>query len=421
MARKNKKNGRKRQKRKTIVLNIPKNEYENFLSDRIFCRDLILERLEAYPELFPVSSTPKNLQLNGSSRVSKKSGYRLKQVIVAGVYYEIRPSWLLSYHRGECADVKWGIFLIRHGVPFWVVAMIFGMYAMYWYRLFISFSQNSIVGTTVKRVPIPVDLLADEEHSRTKGKKSYIGTTIAKGCILGVRVVKSACESSLKRAYKIFKQEALNIDPNYQADTFNIDGWKPLFKVLRELWPKANLMQCILHAWIKIRDRATKKLQFSFDIASEKFWDCYKAVNKQEFSQRVRRLRQWTTKNVEESAMKTNILDFCNKRDKWKVFYDYPQAHRTSNMLDRIMKQMSRFIFNNQYFHASNKSATKLMRSFALVHNFSPWSPWTVKLNEGWKSPFERLNKFRYVDDWFENFMMATSLNGYKNYHCKTL
>ena len=249
MARKNKKNCRKRQKRKTIVLNIVKNEYEKFLTDKVFCRNLILEHLGSYPELFPVGAAPKNLQLNGSSRVSQKSGYRLKRVIIAGVNYEIRPSWLLSYHRGESADVKWGIFLIRHGVPFWVIALIFGKYAMYWYRLFISFSQNSIVGTTVKKVPIPVDLLVDEEHSRTKGKKSYIGT--------------------------------------------------------KQLWPEAKPIQCILHAWIKIRNRATKKLQFSFDIAKEKFWNCYKAVNKKEFSQRVRRLRQWVIKNVEESPMKT--------------------------------------------------------------------------------------------------------------------
>ncbi len=45
MARKNKKNGRKRQKGKAIILNIAKNEYEKFLSDKVFCRDLILERL----------------------------------------------------------------------------------------------------------------------------------------------------------------------------------------------------------------------------------------------------------------------------------------------------------------------------------------------------------------------------------------
>ncbi len=108
--------------------------------------------------------------------------------------------------------------------------------------------------------------------------------------------------------------------------------------------------------------------------------------------------------------MKNNILDFCDKRDKWNVFYDHQQAYRTSNMLDRIMKQMSRFIFNNQYFHASNESAAKLMRSFALLYNFAPSCPWTIKLNNGWKSPFERINKFRYTDDWFENLMIATSL-----------
>jgi hypothetical protein len=119
--------------------------------------------------------------------------------------------------------------------------------------------------------------------------------------------------------------------------------------------------------------------------------------------------------------MKTNILDFCDKRNKWNMLYDYPQAYHTSNMLDRIMRLMSRFIFNNRYFHSSNQSSTTIMRAFALIYNFSPSCPYNIKINGGWKCPFERLNQFRYSDDWFINFMIATSLGVYKNNHCKTL
>ena len=405
----------------TIVLNISKNEYSLFIANAVLCKAIIKKSIESYPELFPEGTSGNNFQLNGSTRVSKKTGYRLKKIIIAGLHYEIRPAWLLSYQRGESKDVKWAIFLIKFGVPFWALALVFGKYAMYWYRLFVSLARNSIVGTTIKRIPTPVNLIADEEHTRTKGNKSYIATTIAKGCILGVEVAKSAGETDLKKAYNVFKQEALDLNPDYQPKTINTDGWTPLRKVLKELWVNVTLIQCILHAYIKIRDRATKKLRASFDVAKEKIWNCYNAVNKREFSQRVRRLKQWTKKSVEESPMKNNILDFCNKRDKWNLFYNHPQAYRTSNMLDRIMKQMSRFIFNNQYFHASNESATKLMRAFALLHNFAPYCPWTIKLNNKWKSPFERVNELRYANDWFENLMIATSLGGYKYNHCNTL
>lgn len=42
-----------------------------------------------------------------------------------------------------------------------------------------------MVGTVVKKVTVPLDLLANEAHSRTQGTKSYIATTVAKGYILG--------------------------------------------------------------------------------------------------------------------------------------------------------------------------------------------------------------------------------------------
>jgi len=421
MENKDTENGKHIQKSNTIILNISKMEYSRFISDAKFCKKILVETIEKYPELFPQGIKADNFQLNGSTRISKKSKFRLKKIVFNGTHFEIRPAWLLSYHRGESQNVKWPLFLLRFGVPFWALALVFGRNAMYWYRLFISLARNSIVGTTVKRVPIPVDLLSDEEHSKTQGGKSYIGTTVAKGCIIGIEVVATAGETDLHQAYSVFKNEALNVEPEYKPHTINCDGWLPLQNALKQLWTKVKLIQCFLHGFIKVRDRATKKLQSTFVIAKNKIWNCYKAVSKREFSQRIRRLSQWANTSVEESPMKTNILDFCNKRDKWNMYYEHPQAYRTSNMLDRIMRLMSRFIYNNQFFHSNNKSATKLMRAFALLYNFSPSCPWTIKLNGGWKSPFERLNKFKYSDDWFINFMMATSLGGYKYYHCKTL
>ena len=126
---KNTKLGVENQKNRTIVLNIPKTEYNKFMTNNTFCKTILEGAMKIYPELFPDDATTDNYNLNGSSRVSIKSGFRLKKIIINGTHYEIRPSWLLSYQRGETKDVKWAIFLLRFGVPFWVLALIFGKYA----------------------------------------------------------------------------------------------------------------------------------------------------------------------------------------------------------------------------------------------------------------------------------------------------
>ena len=57
---------------------------------------------------------------------------------------------------------------------------------MYWYRLFIWFSSNNLVGTTIKsKSNLPVHVLGDEHHTKSLKVKQYIATTVGKECILG--------------------------------------------------------------------------------------------------------------------------------------------------------------------------------------------------------------------------------------------
>ena len=98
----------------------------------------------------------------------------------------------------------------------------------------------------------------------------------------------------------------------------------------------------------------------------------------------------------------------------YKVAYDFPQAHRTSNMLDRLMQRMDRHLFSTQYFHGSLSAAELSIRGWALIHNFAPSNPRTIEKHNGFKSPAERLNKFRYHDNWLQNLLISASLGGYR-------
>ncbi|MCI5136397.1 MAG: hypothetical protein D3920_15320 [Candidatus Electrothrix sp. AW2] len=59
-------------------------------------------------------------------------------------------------------------------------------------------------------------------------------------------------------------------------------------------------------------------------------------------------------------------------------------------------------------------SKTALLITPALIHNFAPCNPYTVRKHEGRKSPAERLNRFRYHDNWLQNLLISASLRGYR-------
>ena len=67
-----------------------------------------------------------------------------------------------------------------------------------------------------------------------------------------------------------------------------------------------------------------------------------------------------------------------DKRDVWTIAYDHPQGHRTSNMLDRLMRSMNRYFDRGQHLHGSRGACDQHCRAWALLHNFAPWHPATT-------------------------------------------
>jgi hypothetical protein len=65
---------------------------------------------------------------------------------------------------------------------------------------------------------------------------------------------------------------------------------------------------------------------------------------------------------------------------------------------------MDQHLFCTRYFHGSISSAELNIRGWALIHNFAPSNPLTVrKYGNGLASPAERLNKKRYHHSLYEN------------------
>ena len=126
----------------------------------------------------------------------------------------------------------------------------------------------------------------------------------------------------------------------------------------------------------------------------------------------MRRLHEWGLHHSLPDPLLQPLEKLRRHRKSFSQAYDLPQAHRTSNMLDRLLQRMDRHLFSTQYFHGKLPVAELNIRAWALLYNFAPSNPWTQKKHQGLRSPAERLNGFRYHDNWLQNLLVSASLGG---------
>jgi hypothetical protein len=396
----------------TICLPFRQEDYQQFIDDPGAFRAALDRAFSDMPELFP-DAFAQGYTLK-DSYTSKKTGLRLRRIECKATAesFTVRPSFVLPYLSGYADEVEKPLFLRSFGVPFWALARVFGKDPMYWYRLEISLGRNSIVGTTLRQASLPEHLLADEHHQTLQGEKVYVATTVAAGCCLGAALSQTADEKGLTDAYATFKQEAANVEPDYQPQTVNADGWAATRAAWRTLFGLIVVLRCFLHGWLNVRDRG-KHLKDVFKTLGDKVWNAYGAEDRRSMGQRLRRLREWAQENLTGVVLE-QVNKLCARAQEYGQTYDHPGCHRTSNMLDRVMREMNRYFEDGQHLHGSVAAADQHCRAWALLYNFSPWSPATSKANDGFECPAERLNQHRYHDNWLQNLLVSASLAGFR-------
>ena len=172
-------------------------------------------------------------------------------------------------------------------------------------------------------------------------------------------------------------------------------------------------MRCFLHGWLKVRDRG-KHLKEVFGELSQKAWHAYHAPDRRGFGQRLRRLWEWSKEHVKAAYVLEQVQKLCGRGREYGAAYQHPGGHRTSAMLDRVMRSMNRYLTDGQKLHGSAEACGRHVRAWALVYNFRPWGPEAGRENGGWQSPAERLNQHRYHDNWLHNLLVSASLAGYR-------
>ena len=373
--------------------------------------------IQRFPELFP-AAIAEGYTLHDIRTSNKMPEVSLRRIKLKARdeqgkarVFTIAPSAVMPYMTGYTDEVEKPLFLRRFGVPFWALTYVFGRNDQYWYRLAGHFGCYDIVHTTVRDADrLPEHLLADEKHARFNGEKAYIATTVADDCVLGASVTLAADTASLTEAYGRFKQEAERLQPDYAPKTVNTDGWSPTQNAWKALFPLIVIIECFLHAFLKIRSRCRKRFESVFGDIQQHVWDIYHAAEPETFMERTRAFQHWAQQAVSGTALDA-INKLCAKADRFLLAFDHPEAYRTSNMLDRHMEPMARWLFSSRYFHGHWTSAERLARAWALLHNFWPYCP-RAKVCQEYLSPAHKLNGFVYHDNWLHNLLVSTSMAG---------
>ena len=334
---------------KRVILPIGLEEYQELSRDRVRFRAWLGNMIATYPELFP-AEIAEGYELHDTLPASRKlPDVRFRRIKLKVRNSEgkqevltIASSAVMPYMTGLTDDVQKALFLRQFTVPFWALTHVFGRDDSYWYRMVAAFGRNEIVGTTVKdEDKLPQDLLADEKHVHFNGEKGYIATTVGGDCILGASLALDAGETALTEAYSTFEEEAHHIAPDYAPKTVNTDGWQATQNVWLALFPAITIIQCFLHAFIKIRACSKKRLKTLYPAIERRVWDIYHASTPADFRQQIADFLAWSRKSVSGTALEA-IEKLCAKQDAFLLAFDFPNAYRTSNMIDRHMDPMDR-------------------------------------------------------------------------------
>ncbi|MCI0551148.1 MAG: hypothetical protein L0287_09350 [Anaerolineae bacterium] len=401
---------------KRITLPIDMEKYREIVDNVQTYRQWLDEMIVQYPELFP-HSICEGYTLHDARASEKLEGLRLRRICLQGCdaqgkkqVFTIAPSPVLPYCVGWTDEVEKALFLRRFDVPFWALTYLFGHNDPYWYRLENQFGRYNLVQTVVKDpAKLPKHLLADEKITWLNGEEVVVATTVGEDCVLGASVALGSDTPHLEAAYQHFKDEAQHLDPAYQPETVNTDGWEATQKAWRSLFPLIVILECFLHAFIKIRQRG-KHLKDLFSQLSQKVWEVYHAGDAVAFRLQAIQLLAWAETNTSGAVLEA-VRKLCAKVDRFVLAYAHPHAHRTSNMLDRHMNAMARWLDSTRFFHGHWVSAERSMRAWALLHDFGPYCP-RAKISQTYSSPFHKLNGFVYHANWLHNLLISTSLSG---------
>ena len=153
----------------------------------------------------------------------------------------------------------------------------------------------------------------------------------------------------------------------------SVDGWASTHQAWLALFPLVVLLRCFLHGWLNIRSRG--KLSESFRESVE----AGLGVVSRAVPPGLRATAAAAPRVGPTAEMSAWLLEqvekLCGRSKEYAEAYSHPGGHRTSNMLDRMMRGMNRYFDRGQHLHGSPAACRLHCRAWALLANLRPLAP----------------------------------------------
>lgn len=383
--------------------------YGKLVADAKLYRAWLEAQYAQHPELFPAAFAQ---GFHWHSRYhQKKQQVTLRRLRLKATrtVLTVAPSFLLPYGAGRTDEVEKALYLAQYGVPVEALEYVFGRSASYYTRLLASLGRFHLVGTTVKRAAhVPTQLVADEKITWEAGQEVLLATTVAQGCFLGAALASETSAAVLAQAYGEFKTEAQDLAPGYAPETVTTDGFRPTRLAWHTLFPHVTLILCFLHGLLKIAERCRGHLRHR---VLDRAWHCYEAPTAARFAQRLRRFDEWAQTQL-SGALLEMAQKLRTRRTDYLTAYAHAGAARTTNAVDRLMNFQDRWLYARRYLHGCRGSSRLMVRAYALLWNFHPYSASLRRRDPTRQSPFADLNGFQYHENWCHNLLIAASRGG---------
>ena len=106
------------------------------------------------------------------------------------------------------------------------------------------------------------------------------------------------------------------------------------------------------------------------------------------------------------------VLQRCRRRADCTPASACPQAHRTSNAVDRLRHSHDRGLDAMRSCHATTTSARLAVRAMALQGTLHPYGARLRRDQPSRVSPFHDRNGFQSHPNWLHNLLIASSMGG---------
>ena len=364
--------------------------------------------MSVHPELFPVALLENGYDMH-DIRYSLRQDlpYRRIRLRGCGGVLTILPSFIMPYWVNDTQTASQGLRLRYRGTSYDLISACLGKSPSHWERMETRLGHYSVVQTScIVAQELPEHYVSDEKITFFNGSQASIAMTSSQECLWGIALSLSENQVGLQAAYGHFATECRLLKPDFAPKSVVIDGWAATRNAWLALFPTTKQILCFLHGVLKIGNCA-KNLKEQWAAIKHSLWEAYKAEDAQAFLAKMDEFKTLAI-DIIEPLKRQSVLDAIDKvwskKEQYAVAYDFKEAYRTSNQVDRPMNDLDKYLYNTQYFHGNLSNAQLKLRAWALIHNFKPFGARTKSV---YNSRFHRFNKVIYHEHWLQNLLIA--------------